>query len=112
MRESGEIIELTATNPEGDLACDFTVASEKRREGIADALAAGLIRPVRRIDGGVEARFALTAAADVRRYIELESQCCAFLSLAASFGDDAVVLRVTGRPDAQQVIESIFQPDI
>jgi hypothetical protein len=112
VREPGETIELTAVNPEGDLACAFTIASEKRREGIADALGAGLLRPVRRIDGGVEARFASTSAAAVRRYIELESQCCAFLNLAASFGDDAVLLRVTGRPDAQQVIESIFQPDI
>ena len=29
----GEIIELTAVNPQGDLACDITVATEKAREG-------------------------------------------------------------------------------
>ena len=111
MAERGEVIELLAVNPDGDLACDFTIADEKRREGLAAALEAGLVRPVRRIDGGIEARFRPGTEPAVRRYIELESRCCSFLSLAADFGADAIVLRVTARPDAQPIIESIFRPD-
>ena len=83
MRDQGETIELRALTPDGDLACDFTIASEKRRAGLAESLAAGLIRPVRRIEGGVEARFARASEAAVRRYVELESQCCSFLNLSA-----------------------------
>lgn len=111
MAERGEIIALTAVQPDGDLACDFTIANEKRREGLADALAAGMIGPAVRIAGGIEVRFAPGAAAAVRRYLELESQCCGFLDLAATFGEDAITLRVTGRPEALPVIESIFRPD-
>jgi hypothetical protein len=111
MAERGEVIDLLAVNPDGDLACDFSIASEKRREGLAEALEAGLVRPVTRIDGGIEARFTPETEPAVRRYVELESQCCSFLSLAADFGGDPIVLRVTGRPGAQPVIESIFRPD-
>jgi hypothetical protein len=111
MTGRGEVIELLAMSPEGDLACDFTIADEKRRQGLAEALEAGLLGPVRRIQGGIEARFTPATAPAVRRYLELESQCCSFLSLAADFGANPIVLRVTGRPDAQPIIESIFRPD-
>ena len=84
MPDYGDVIALTAIDPEGDLACDFTIASEKRREGLTESLEAGILRPVLRIDGGVEARFAPSAAPAVRRYIEMESQCCSFLNLTAS----------------------------
>jgi hypothetical protein len=110
-RFEGESIELVAVNPDGDLACDFTIANEKARSGLAESLERGILRPVRRIDGGIEAQFRHDAWDAVRRYVELESQCCSFLTLAASHDEDRVVLRVTGRPDAQPLIESIFRLD-
>jgi hypothetical protein len=107
-RPAGEIIELTATNPEGDLACDFTIANDMARDGLREGLAAGL-QSVRPIEAGVEATFAPTAWESVQRYVNLESQCCSFLTLRAERIDDAVVLRVTGRPDAQELIRNIFE---
>jgi hypothetical protein len=104
----GERIEVLAADPRGDLACDFTIANEKEREGLPQALSAGMISPVREIADGVEVRFRPDAWDTVQRYIELESRCCSFLTLAADRDDDGVRLRVTGRPDAVPVIRSIF----
>ena len=109
MREPprGDIIELIATNPDGDLACDFTIANDMAREGLREALAAGL-RSVRPIDAGVEVTFATGAWSSVQRYVNLESRCCSFLTLHAKRSAHGVILRVTGRADAQELIRNIF----
>jgi hypothetical protein len=109
MREQpkGEIIELMATQPDGDLACDFTIANDMARSGIREGLAAGT-QSVRPIEGGVEVTFRATSWDAVQRYVHLESQCCSFLTLVAERTDDHVMLRVTGRDDAQDLIRGIF----
>jgi hypothetical protein len=104
----GEIIELRAVNPDGDLACDFTIADEQARAGLREELEAAMVPPVRPIDDGVEVRFRREGMAAVQRYIDLESRCCSFLTLSVERTEDAVILRVTGRPEARPVIESIF----
>jgi hypothetical protein len=108
-RPTGDIIELIAKDPDGDLACDFTIANDMARTGLRAGLSAGL-RSVRPIDAGVEVTFAPTAWESVQRYVELESQCCSFLTLHAERLDGSVMLRVTGRADAQELIRSIFAP--
>lgn len=108
MTEPGDIIELRAAHPDGELACDFTIASEMARSGIRDDLAAGMTHAARRIGGGVEVPFRPDAEATVMRYVELESRCCSFLSLAVERRDDVVLLRVTGRDEAQPLIEQLF----
>lgn len=106
-RRDIEIIELVATNPDGDLACDYTIATQEKRAELVGALTSR-VRDVRRIDGGVEATFSREAYDTVRRYVDLESRCCAFLTLALERRPDAVILRVTGRPDAVPLIEDLF----
>ena len=106
-RPADEIIELRAANPDGDLACDFTIANEAARSGLRESLETGL-RSVRRVTGGVEATFDASAWDAVRHYVQLESQCCSFLSLFVERMPDGVVLRVTGREDAQDLIRNLF----
>jgi hypothetical protein len=106
-RPAGEFIELIAKDPAGDLACDFTIANDMARDGLREGLAAGL-RSVRPIESGVEVTFAPSAWESVNHYVTLESQCCSFLTLRAERVDDAVTLRVTGRPEAQELIRNIF----
>ena len=106
----GEVIELRAANPEGDLACDFTLATDMARAGIREGLAAGIMGQPRPIESGVEVEFRPAAWDAVRRYVELESRCCSFLNLHASQQDGRVLLRVTGRPDAQEFIRNVFVP--
>ena len=106
-----DTIKRPAAQPEGDLACDFTIAVELVQEGFRERLAREIVAPVRRLDDGVQVTFAPRAWDLVMKYIEVESQCCAFLNLAAKRTDDAVVLTVTGRPEARAVIDAIFAPD-
>ena len=104
----GEVIELRAANPDGDLACDFTIATDAARSGIREGLAAGIVGAPRPVDGGVEVGFRPDAWDAVTRYVDLESRCCSFLNLQARQQDGRVLLRVTGRPDAQEFIRNIF----
>ena len=100
-------IEVRASQPDADLACDFTIALTE--VGLRDRLTPLVAAPPKRIDGGIEMTFKPQAWEDVRRYIEIESRCCPFLTLSASQEANAVILRVTGRPEAQEVITEIFR---
>jgi hypothetical protein len=108
MRQDVEIIELVAANPEGDLACDTTIATPEARAGLFEAMRAGFRPPTVEIEGGVEVTFAPGARDAVIRYVELESRCCSFLTLAVETRGDAIKLRVTGREDALPWIREIF----
>ena len=103
-----DVIERKASRPDADLACDFALARELARTGFREELARGIVWPVREIAGGVEVTFRAETWDIVRHYIEVESACCAFLDLAARRTEDAVLLRVTGRPDARDFIANIF----
>jgi hypothetical protein len=107
-RDSHDVIELRAVNPDGDLACDFTLANEMARRGLREALAAGIVPPPRPIDGGVEVTLTPESWDAVARYVDLESRCCSFLDLSARRAEGAILLRVTGRPDARDFIANIF----
>jgi hypothetical protein len=108
-RLDGDVIELRAVAPEGDLACDTTIATPEASAGLTEALARGIIRPVRKLENGVEVSFDPSARDAVMRYVELESRCCSFLDLAVRTAPEAVVLTVTGRPDARDWIYQIFE---
>ena len=105
----GDVIELRAVNPDGDLACDTTIATPEAREGVSEALARGIVRPIREVANGVEVTFSYDAREAVMRYVEMESQCCSFLDLAVRADADALVLTVTGRPEAREWIHHIFE---
>jgi len=106
MTDETKKIEVPASQPDADLACDFNIALTE--VGLRERLTPLVAAPARRISGGIEMTFKPQAWDDVRRYIEVESQCCPFLDLSATQNDDAVILRVTGRPEAQAVIDEIF----
>jgi hypothetical protein len=110
-RPQGEIIELIAKTPDGDLACDFTIADEKARAGLGQGLSDGMIA-LHDIDDGVEVTFKPGAWESVQRYVDLESRCCSFLNLYAERTGDGVLLRVTGRPDALPFIREIFRGNV
>jgi hypothetical protein len=103
-----EIIELIAVNPQGDIACDMTIATADARTGFADDLKRGMRLPIRDVPGGVEVRFDPSAQDAVLRYVDLESRCCSFLTVAVRSEPDAIVLSVTGRPEAREWIRNIF----
>lgn len=108
-RFDGDIIELRAVEPDGDIACDITIASPEARAGLGEALERGIVRPVRKLPNGVEVTFRPEARDAVMRYVELESRCCSFLDLSVATAGGSVVLIVTGRPEARDWIYNIFE---
>jgi len=109
-RFDGEFIEVVAVNPDGDLACDITLATPDARSGLSEALRASFCPPATAVPNGIEARFHIDAWDDLMRYVELESRCCSFLTLALRREPDAAVLTITGRPEAQDWIRALFHP--
>jgi hypothetical protein len=107
MSEEAKKLDVPASQPDADLACDFSIALTE--VGLRDRLTPLIAAPAKRIEGGIEMTFRPQAWDDVRRYIEVESQCCPFLTLSASQNADSVILQVTGRPEAQDVISEIFR---
>jgi hypothetical protein len=106
---AGDMIELRAVDPNGDLACDTTIATPEARAGLFEALRGGIIATPRRTSDGVEVKFAPAARDAVMRYVELESRCCSFLTLRVRDEGDAIALRITGRPQARDWIAHIFE---
>ncbi len=106
----GERLSKPAARPDAPLACEREIAVQIIQEGVRDRLAREMVGAPRDLPDGVELRFRSDAWDAVRRYIEVESQCCPFLDLAARRTDDEVLLTVTGRPDAREMITQIFAP--
>jgi hypothetical protein len=104
----GEIIELTAVNPDGDLACDISIATAKEREGLPEGLRKYIRPPVRDLPDGVVVHFSPEGWGAVQRYVDLESKCCSFLTLRAERTVEDVRLTVTGRPEAKPWIDQLF----
>jgi hypothetical protein len=105
-RDPRSIIELRATNPDGDLACEFTLA--RQIAGRRDELRRAIVAPVRPTERGIEVTFDASARDLVLSYVDVESRCCSFLDLAAREESGHVILTVEGRPEAREVIASIF----
>jgi hypothetical protein len=92
------------------IACTLAVAEMPGRLALLDTLAAGALLDRQPIPGGMRSRF--RGAPDVERRVHelvaLESQCCAFLRFEVGRAGDAIVLDITGAPDAQPVIDQLF----
>jgi hypothetical protein len=92
------------------IVCTLNPAEMRGRGARIDALAADALLSREPIEGGLRHRFRADDAVEreVRELAALESRCCAFLTFAVSREPHAVVLDVTGAPDAQPVIEQFF----
>ena len=101
-----EIVQRPATNPEGDLACEFELA--RNSAGLRAGLRRAILGPARPTERGVEVTFDASARELVLQYVDLESRCCSFLDLSAREQAGHVILTVEGRAEARDVIGSIF----
>jgi hypothetical protein len=92
------------------IVCTLNPAEMRDRGARVDALAADALLSREPIEGGLRHRFRADDAVEreLRDLAALESRCCAFLTFAVSRDPHAVVLDVTGAPDAQPVIEQFF----
>jgi hypothetical protein len=87
------------------IACTLPAAAVPDRLALIESLAPLDREP---IPGGSRLRFRPDAEPRVRELVALEAECCPFLTFAVTRDDDAVVVDVTGAPDAQPVIAQFF----
>jgi hypothetical protein len=92
------------------LVCSLSLGGLRERKALIDQLLARGLTGLTLIPGGVRARFmpGRRIKADLDALVELEARCCAFLSLTVADADDAILLEVTGAPEAQILIAELF----
>ena len=92
------------------LTCSLSPDGLRERKTVIAELLTGGRTALTAIPDGVIARFTARPElkADLDALVELEAQCCEFLSLAVTSADDATVLEVTGPPEAQTLIAELF----
>ena len=108
LSKPGDAVERPAASPNADIACDTSIAVTLREEGVHERLLRSVVRPIETLPDGVRVTFTAASWDAVNRYIDVESQCCPFLDLAAELRPETVVLTVTGRPESQELIRRIF----
>jgi hypothetical protein len=89
------------------IACTLPADRARSRLALIGGPAADALLDRRTKAGGVRRRFRDTPEVErrVREQAELESQCCAFLRFEIGRDDEALMIDITGPPDAQPVIE-------
>jgi hypothetical protein len=95
------------------IACTLAPDRMRGRLAFIDALTADALVDQQPIAGGVRSRFRDEPDVErrLRELVALESQCCAFLRFEIGRAEAAIVLDITGSPDAQPVIERFFVPE-
>jgi hypothetical protein len=94
------------------IACTLSADGMAARMKLIDALAAdGLLRRTS-TDAGLRVHLRDTPDIEerTRQLIASEGSCCAFLTFDLGREGDALVLDVTGPPEAQPVIDLFFEP--
>jgi hypothetical protein len=95
----------------GELAAAWRAPDQMReRMSLIDTLSCDALVAVESIAGGVCARFRDDPGIEqrVRERAAAEAQCCAFLTLSVYRDGRAVVLEMTGSPEAQPAIRQML----
>lgn len=90
------------------IACTLSAADYRSRLSEIAALGRDALRHVERRGLTLDLRYAPEAAARVRRLVEQERQCCAFLQFDLRESVDEVRLVVTAPPEAAAVVPELL----
>lgn len=92
------------------LACTLSPDSFRDRKELIDTLLRRGLAEVTPVPGGVRARLAPGAEieANLQALVDLEAECCTFLSMTLHLAPDEMVLEVTGPPGARPLIAELF----
>lgn len=92
------------------IACTLTSDHKRDRMSLIGTLASDALVGHEPIDGGVRARFRNEPGIErrVRDLAAAEAQCCAFLRFDVDTDASAVLLNITGSPQAQPAVRAMF----
>ncbi len=90
------------------IACTLSATDYRARLAEIAALGRDALRHVEQRGLTLDLRYAPEAAARVRRLVEQERSCCAFLQFELHEGTDEVRLLVTAPPAAADAVPDLF----
>ena len=90
------------------IACTLTPAGTADRVEWLRRLGAASLLEGRREDGAIELRFERAAEAEVRKWVQAEQECCAFLSFELESRPRDVRLAVGGPPGSEPVLDGLL----
>lgn len=96
--------------PPSPIACSLDAQRLASRRGEWEQLCRDFMTGLLRTARGVELRFGpgLVPAAELRRLVALEMDCCSFASWTVQERDNKLVLTVSGPPDAVPALHALF----
>jgi hypothetical protein len=98
--------------PDLPIACTLSPDGLTERLAMIDALAADHLLDRAATDAGVRVRLRDAPGVErrARDLVAAESRCCAFLDFDLVREDGALVLEISGPPDARPLIDRFFAP--
>jgi hypothetical protein len=96
--------------PETPIACTLTPDGMTARQALIDALATDGMLDRTATDAGLQVRLRDTPDIErrTRELVAAEARCCAFLAFDLRHEDSALVLDISGPPEARPVIDLFF----
>jgi hypothetical protein len=94
------------------IACTLGPEDMTARQALIDALARDALLDRTPTEAGVRVRLRDDPAVErrTRELVAAEAHCCAFLTFALAHEDGALVLDISGPPEARPVIDLFFAP--
>ena len=91
-------------------SCSLSPGAMRERKELIDRLVAQALDRPSPIPCGIQARFdqGTGIEAQLRALVDLEAECCAFLTMTVRTEDNMLVLEVTGAPEARSLIEALI----
>ena len=92
-----------------DIACSLNDEEFRKRRGrIRESLLAHVVQ-TEKLESGLRLIFAPTKAlrTDLETLVELERQCCGFLSFTIASHETGLMLSIEGRPEAQATLATL-----
>ena len=99
--------------PETPIACTLSPDGMTARQSLIDSLADDGLLDRAATDAGLRVRLRDTPDIErrTRELIAAEARCCAFLAFDLQRDDGALVLDISGPPEARPVIDLFFAPE-
>lgn len=101
---------LTNNIDKPDIACTLTENNQQHRKSILRTEVLKHLVSTQEMERGIKLTFNESAAlrTSLEALVELESQCCGFLSFDISSSKDGLSLSVGGPPDAKEFIQTFL----
>lgn len=101
---------MTETIHKPDIACTLTEDNQQKRKAMLRTKVLKHLASTQELEHGFRLIFNETTElrTSLETLVELENQCCGFLSFTISSSQEGLLLSVEGPPEAKEIIETFL----